>query len=203
VLGPPQLVRFVPFDPSKKISEAIATDANGQSLRIVKGAFSVVATLATPHPAMSEAADKLENQGFRVLAVASGTLRSTSKKVSQLLFLGIGLIMTGHAIVTPLLMVIVMISGDFLSRAYATDNVRPSGEPNHWDIGRITAASAILGACSLGFLSCVLAIGQFRMGLDLTHIQTFSVIAIVYGSQAMTYAVRDRRQFWAMRPLVC
>jgi H+-transporting ATPase len=31
-------------------------------------------------------------------------------------------------------------------------------------------------------------------------IQTFSVIAIVYGSHAMTYAIRDRRQFWAMRP---
>jgi H+-transporting ATPase len=132
--------------------------------------------------------------------ILSYALRSTSKKISQLLFLAIGLIMTGHAVVTPLLMVIVMIGGDFLSMAYATDNVRPSSEPNQWAIGRITSASAILGACFLAFLTAMLAVGQFRMRLDISHLQTFSVIAIVYGSQAMTYAVRDRRYLWALRP---
>jgi H+-transporting ATPase len=117
-----------------------------------------------------------------------------------LLFLAIGLIMTGHAVVTPLLMVIVMIGGDFLSMAYATDNVRPSSKPNQWAIGRITSASAILGACFLAFLTTMLAVGQFRIRLDISHLQTFCVIAIVYGSQAMTYAVRDRRRLWALHP---
>jgi H+-transporting ATPase len=132
--------------------------------------------------------------------ILSYALRSTSKKISQLLFLAIGLIMTGHAIVTPLLMVIVMIGGDFLAMAYATDNVRPSSKPNRWEIGRITSASTILGVCFLAFLTTVLAVGQFRMRLDISHLQTLSVIAIVYGSQAMTYAVRDRRHLWALRP---
>jgi H+-transporting ATPase len=48
------------------------------------------------------------------------------------LFLIFGLIMTGHAILTPLLMVIVMITGDFLSMSLTTDNVRPSTMPNAW-----------------------------------------------------------------------
>jgi H+-transporting ATPase len=36
--NPAKLVKFIPFDPAKKLSEASATDKDGQSLRIVKGA---------------------------------------------------------------------------------------------------------------------------------------------------------------------
>ena len=54
------------------------------------------------------------------------TLNSITKKTVQVLFLAVGLVMTGHAILTPLLMVLVMITGDFLGMALTTDNVRPS-----------------------------------------------------------------------------
>jgi H+-transporting ATPase len=43
----------------------------------------------------------------------SYTLNSITKKTVQVLFLAIGLLMTGHAILTPLLMVVIMITGDF------------------------------------------------------------------------------------------
>jgi H+-transporting ATPase len=68
-------------------------------------------------------------------------LNSLTKKVVQVMFLGVGLIMTGHAILTPMLMVIVMITGDFLGMSLTTDNVRPSPLPNRWKIGNLTAAS--------------------------------------------------------------
>ena len=42
------------------------------------------------------------------------TLNSVLKKIVQVLLLAIGLVMTGHAVLTPMLMVIVMITGDFL-----------------------------------------------------------------------------------------
>src|SRR5271170_6895103 len=51
------------------------------------------------------------------------TLNSIIKKIVTVLFLIVGLIMTGHAILTPLLMVIVMITGDFLSMSLTTDKV--------------------------------------------------------------------------------
>ena len=38
----PTLVKFAAFDPAKKMSEATATDAAGNSQRIVKGAYAVV-----------------------------------------------------------------------------------------------------------------------------------------------------------------
>ena len=42
----PKLIKFVPFDPATKMSEATATDPGGGTQRIVKGAFAVVIGLA-------------------------------------------------------------------------------------------------------------------------------------------------------------
>ena len=54
------------------------------------------------------------------------TLNSVTKKVVQVLFLAVGLVMTGQAILTPMLMVIIMLTGDLLGMSLTTDNVRPS-----------------------------------------------------------------------------
>ena len=68
----PKLVKFAPFDPAKKMSEATATDSTGGAQRIVKGAFAAVIDLVQPSPAAAAAAKGLEDKGFRVLAVAAG-----------------------------------------------------------------------------------------------------------------------------------
>src|SRR6202050_2721537 len=57
--NPAKLVKFIPFDPAKKLSEASATDKDGQSLRIVKGAYGTVIALAEASPAGSAAVDEL------------------------------------------------------------------------------------------------------------------------------------------------
>jgi H+-transporting ATPase len=359
----PKLIKFVPFDPAKKTSEAAATDAKGGEQRIVKGAFTAVVGLATPSPTAAGIANELEKQGFRVLAVAAGpvasmqllgfialsdpprtdsislitelktlgvrtvmvtgdapataaivahavgldgkvcppgpisagikpadfavfasilpegkydlvkafqknghtvgmcgdgandapalrqaqigiavstatdvaksaagvvlteaglggivaavkegritfqriltyTLNSVLKKIVQVLLLAIGLVMTGHAVLTPMLMVIVMITGDFLAMSLTTDRVRPSGTPNSWQIGKITSAGVILGVCFLAFCVAVLAVGKFELRLGIAALQTLSVVAIVYGSQATIYAIRERRRFWGLRPTI-
>jgi H+-transporting ATPase len=63
-----------------------------------------------------------------------------TKKTSQVLFLAVGLVMTGQAILTPLLMVIIMRTGDLPGMSLTTDNVRPSPMPNAWRIGELTIA---------------------------------------------------------------
>ena len=65
-------VGFVPFDPETKRSEA-EVEAGGARLRVVKGAPSVVAALATSPPALEAEVEKLAASGARVLAVASGS----------------------------------------------------------------------------------------------------------------------------------
>lgn len=130
------------------------------------------------------------------------TLNSVIKKIVQVLFLAVGLIMTGQAILTPMLMVIIMIAGDFLAMSLTTDRVQASKMPNSWRIGRITGASAILGGFFLAFCTVVLAVGKFKMGLGIEALRTLSAVAIVYGSQATIYAIRGRRRFWGLRPTI-
>jgi len=357
----PKLVKFAPFDPAKKMSEATATDSTGATQRIVKGAFAAVIGLAQSSPAAAAAAKELEEKGFRVLAVAAGpatalklaglialsdppradsaklvtelhglgvrtvmvtgdapatavivahavgldgavyppgpipdsvqpaqfavfagvlpedkyklvkafqksghtvgmcgdgandapalrqaqmgiavstatdvaksaagmvltepgltgivaavkegritfqriqtyTLNSIIKKIVTVLFLIVGLIMTGHAILNPLLMVIVMITGDFLSMSLTTDKVRPSPTPNSWRIGGLTMAGVIMGSCLLAFCSGVLAVGRFGMNLGTEALRTLAFVALVFGSQATLYAIRQRRHLWGVRP---
>jgi H+-transporting ATPase len=129
------------------------------------------------------------------------TLNSIIKKIVTVLFLIVGLIMTGHAILTPLLMVIVMIAGDFLAMSLTTDIVRPSPMPNSWRIGSLTMAGVVMGICLLAFCSAVLATGKFEMGLGIEALRTLAFVALVFGSQATIYAIRQRRHYlWGSRP---
>jgi H+-transporting ATPase len=126
------------------------------------------------------------------------TLNSMTKKIVQVLFLGVGLIMTGQAILTPMLMVIVMMVGDVLGMSLTTDNARPSPLPNSWRIGKLMVAGIFLGASELVFCVAVLTIGHFRMGLGIAPLQTLAFVTLVCGNQATTYAVRARRRIWAL-----
>ena len=357
----PKLIKFVPFDPATKMSEATATDPGGATVRAVKGAFAAVAELTQSDPDAAKTANELEAKGFRVLAVAIGpptalklagiialsdpprpdsaalitelhtlgvravmvtgdapataaivahdvgmdgkvcppgpipadvrpeefavfagilpegkynlvkafqksghtvgmcgdgandapalrqaqmgiavstatdvaksaagivltkpglvgivaavkegrvtfqriltyTLNSVIKKIVQVLFLAVGLVMTGHAILTPMLMVILMITGDFLSMSLTTDNVRPSPQPNAWRIGKLTIAGGVMGGCLLLFCIAVLAVGKFRMGFGIETLRTLAMIALVFGSEATLYSIRERRRLWSSRP---
>jgi H+-transporting ATPase len=125
------------------------------------------------------------------------TLNSVIKKIVQVFFLVVGLIMTGHAILTPMLMVILMITGDFLAMSLTTDNVRPSPMPNAWRIGKLTMAGVIMGSCLLLFCTAVLAVGKFWMGFGIDSLRTLALVALVFGSEATLYAIRERRRLWS------
>jgi len=128
------------------------------------------------------------------------TLRSIIHKIVQVLFLAIGLVITGHAILTPTLMVLMMVTGDFLSMSSSTDNVRPSPKPNVWRIRHLAIAGIILGFVDLLFCIASLAIGKFELGLSTGALQTLVVVTLVFSGQAVFYVSRERRHLWSSRP---
>ena len=128
------------------------------------------------------------------------TLNSVTKKIVQVLFLAVGLVMTGHAILTPMLMVIIMLTGDLLGMSLATDNVRPSPMPNQWRIGQLTIAGVFMGISELVFCTAVLAIAKFRLGFGIDTLRTLAFVAIVFGNQATTYTNRERQRMGSARP---
>jgi H+-transporting ATPase len=357
----PKLIKFVPFDPATKMSESTASDAVGATVRVIKGAFTVISKLAQPSEETSKAAHELEVNGFRVLAVAAGppsalkmaglialsdpprpdsaalikelgmlgvraimltgdapataasvahavgidgrvapsgaipadvrpeqfsvfagilpegkfnlvkafqksghtvgmcgdgandgpalrqaqmgiavstatdiaksaagivltepglggivasvkegrvifqriltyTLNSISNKIAKIFFLTVGLVMTGHAILTPLLMIISMLSGDLPGMSSTTDNVQPSPRPNSWQIGKLTIAGIFMGIAELLFCTACLAIGKFALRFDISKLRTLAFIVLVFGNQAATYLNRDRKRLGSCRP---
>jgi H+-transporting ATPase len=357
----PKLIKFIPFDPAGKMSEATASDLSGATVRVIKGAFTVVSTLAQSAPEASAAAAELEAEGFRVLAVAAGppanlkmaglialsdpprpdsaalikelhtlgvraimltgdapataesvahavgldgkvcppgpipadvrpeqfsvfaailpegkynlvkafqkgghtvgmcgdgandgpalrqaqmgiavssatdiaksaagivltkpglggivasvkegrvifqriltyTLNSISNKIVKMFFLAIGLAMTGHAILTPMLIIISMLSGDLPGMSLTTDNVQPSSKPNSWQIGKLTGAGVFMGVLELLFCTAGLALGKFALRLDLDKLRTLAFVLLVFANQAATYMNRERMRLGSSRP---
>jgi H+-transporting ATPase len=357
----PKIIKFVPFDPATKMSEAQTVDRQGATLRIVKGAFAIVHGLSQPSPDADAAAHELEARGHRVLGVAVGTdgamriagivalsdpprsdanllidqlralgvhtimvtgdsattaayvadavgltgtvfppgripdqvgpddfsvfagvlpedkfrlvkafqncghtvgmcgdgandapalrqaqigiavftatdvaksaagivltepglagivasvregritfqriltyaLRAIVHKSRQVLFLGFGLILTKHAILTPMLMVISMITGDFLAMSSTTDNVRPSPMPNSWRIDSLTIVGIAIGLFDLAFCASLLTIGVFVLNLDIDTLRTMTLVTLAFNGQAVFYVVRERKRLWSSRP---
>jgi len=128
------------------------------------------------------------------------TLNSVTGKIVKVLLLAVGLIMTGHAILTPMLMVIIMITGDFLGMSLTTDNVQPTSTPSAWRVGNLTIAGVFVGLSELLFCTAVLAIGKFCLGLGIETLRTLAFLVIVFGNQATTYMNRTRQHLWSVRP---
>jgi H+-transporting ATPase len=99
-----------------------------------------------------------------------------------------------------MLMVISMITGDFLAMSSTTDNVVPSPRPNVWRIDNLTIAGVSLGIFDLAFCVAVLAIGMFGLHLGLDSLRTLTIVTMVFNGQAVFYVVRERRRLWSSRP---
>ena len=163
---------------------------------VAKSAAGIVLT----KPGLAGVVEAVKEGRITFQRILTYTLNSVTKKIVQVLFLAAGLIMTGHAILTPMLMVIIMITGDFLGMSLTTDNVRPSPMPNAWRVGNLTIAGVFMGISDLIFCTAVLAIGKFRLGLGIETLRTLAFVVIVFGNQATTYTNRTRQRLWSIRP---
>jgi len=72
--------------------------------------------------------------------------------------------------------------------------------PNAWRIRNLTIAGVAIGGCLLLFCTAVLAAGKFRMGFGIEALRTLAMVALVFGSEAALYSIRERRRLWSSRP---
>jgi H+-transporting ATPase len=128
------------------------------------------------------------------------TFNMLVKKIEIVLFLAIGLAMTGHGVLTPALMVLLFVTNDFLAMSLTTDRASPAQSPSVWRMRNITAAAIVLGACKLGFSTAMLAIGKFKLGFGAGELQTLAFVTLVFGNQAVLYVLRERRHLWSSKP---
>jgi H+-transporting ATPase len=76
------------------------------------------------------------------------------------MLLAVGLLTAGQAVLTPMLMVIVMVTGNFFAMSLAADNVTPLQTQNLWQIGKITAARVFFGVSLLLFCTFTMVIAS-------------------------------------------
>ena len=128
------------------------------------------------------------------------TMNALLRKVELVLFIAAGLMMTGHAILTPMLMVLLLVVNDFLTMSLTTDYARPSAKPDVWRIGPFTMAAVLLGLVKLVFLISGLAYGYFVLRLDIGQLRTLAFFIMVIDAQITVYTLRERRRMWSSRP---
>lgn len=127
-------------------------------------------------------------------------LNALAKKFQLVLFLAAGVLMSGHALLTPMLMALLLTTGDFITMALTTDRVRPSNTPDRWDMRRITWTAALIGFAQLAFGTGIVAIASFHYGMPVDQLRSLAFATLVFSSQAVVYAIRERNHFWREPP---
>jgi H+-transporting ATPase len=132
--------------------------------------------------------------------VVTYTLMILVNKCVTLAILGCGLIITGHAVLTPVLQSLAMLTNDFVTMARAADRAQPSPYPNAWRVHNLTLAAAPLGAFRLFYLLLILAFGWYLLRLTPEQMQTLTFVMLGFAGQGNVYVLRERSRLWHSRP---
>jgi len=132
--------------------------------------------------------------------VLTYTLSILVNKCATLIVMGAGLVMTGHAVLTPILQALMMLASDFVTMSRAADRARPSDYPNAWRVRNLILAAIPLGLFKLTYLVATLAAGWFVLHLSAGQMQTLTFLTLALAGQANIYVLRARRRFWKSRP---
>jgi H+-transporting ATPase len=132
--------------------------------------------------------------------VLTYTLMILVNKCVTLVVLGAGLIITGHAVLTPILQAIAMLTNDFVSMARAADHAHPSAYPNAWRVRNLTIAALPLGVFRLVYLLLILAFGWYVLRLLPEQLQTLTFVMLGFAGQGNVYVLRERNRLWHSWP---
>ena len=132
--------------------------------------------------------------------VLTYTLMILVNKCVTLIVLGVGLIITGHAVLTPFLQALAMLTNDFVTMARAADRARPSHYPNAWRVRNLMLAAVPLGAFRLLYLVAILSLSWYALGLSADQMQTMTFVMLGFAGQGNVYVLRERGRLWHSRP---
>ena len=129
------------------------------------------------------------------------TLNKIMKTLEIGFFLSVGLMLTRTFVVTPLLVVLLLFTNDFVTMSIATDQVSFSPQPDRWDVRKL-----MLTAGALAALILLLSFSVFFAGKDFApfprQLQTLVFVLLVFTGQGNVYLVREHNRFWHSRPSI-
>lgn len=163
---------------------------------VAKAAASLVLT----SPGLENLVSAIETSRRIYQRMLTYTLNKIIKTIEIAFFLSFGLIFTHTFVTTPLLMVLLLFTNDFVTMTISTDRVKPSQLPNRWNV-----RSIVIGAIALALPILALSFGIFGythtiLQLPLANLQTLLFVMLVYSGQGTIYLVRERGHFWHSLP---
>jgi H+-transporting ATPase len=115
-------------------------------------------------------------------------------------FLSVGVMLTGVFVVTPMLIVLLLFTNDFVTMSIATDNVAWSNKPEHWDVPGLMRTAGMLAGLVLLLSFSIFFAGRDWLHLPQNQLQTLVFVMLVFTGQGNVYLVRERRHLWKSRP---
>jgi len=128
------------------------------------------------------------------------TLNKIVKTLEIAVFLSVGLLLTGVFVITPLLMVLLVFTNDFVTMSIATDRVAFSSKPDRWHIRTLMIAGGVLAVCLLALSFTVFFVARSWLALNVAQLQTLIFLMLVFSGQGTVYLVRERGHYWLSRP---
>jgi H+-transporting ATPase len=128
------------------------------------------------------------------------TINKIMKTLEIAVFLTVGVMLTNTFVITPLLIVLLLFTNDFVTMSIATDHVSYSRTPDRWNIKTLMLTGGMLAALVLLLSFGVFFAGRDLLGLPLPQLQTLVFVMLVATGQGNVYLIRERGHFWRSRP---
>lgn len=180
--------------PALKQAEVGIAVANATD--VAKAAASIVLT----NPGLTDVVAAIETSRRIYQRMLTYTLNKIIKTLEIAVFLTLGVILTRTLVVTPVLIVLLLFTNDFVTMSIATDRVSFSQRPERWQIRSLMLTAAPLAGLLVLFSTSVLLTGLRLLRLPLDQIQTLVFLTLVFGGQGTVYLVRERGHLWRSRP---
>jgi len=168
---------------------------------VAKGAASVVLTDAGLANIVA-----LVEQGRRIYQrILTYIVNKISRTILKTGFVAIAYLVTGRFAMSAFAMLLLVFITDFAKISLATDNVRPSRQPETWNIGHLIVVAAVLGALMVAEALLALWFGWSRFGLadNDSVLYTFSFLILLYFAAFSIVSARERHWFWTTMPSKC
>lgn len=163
---------------------------------VAKAAASIVLT----SPGLGDIVSAVEASRRIYQRMLTYTLNKIIKTIEVALFLTAGVLLTRTLVITPLLIVLLLFTNDFLTMSIATDRVAFSKQPDRWKVRTLVLTAAPLAGLMVAFSLAVLFAGRALLHLSTPQIQTLAFLILVFDGQGTVHLVRERGHFWKSRP---
>lgn len=165
---------------------------------VAKSAASVVLT----EPGLTNIVALIEQGRMIYQRILTWIINKISRTILKAAFVAAAFVITGKFVISAFAMLLLVFLMDFAKIALATDEVRPSRQPETWNIGGSIILAVVLGIAMVIESLLLLWFGWMHLGLvdNDSALHTFSFLTLFYFAVFSIVSARERHFFWATIP---